>query len=335
MKLAEVQLRRIISKEIERSLSEKADKNMYSLRALFEDAPPKKSVNWESGYENFITALKRHPSSKKVNAFIAAGQLDGNQNDDKFKFSSTDIPVTDLTPMQNEIDASSTLRFLLKHPDKLKGYVKSDGPFSPAGKPIVVFNGKYIIDGHHRWSEVYCGNNEASINCINVQIAGLEPLEVLKAVQASIAVQSGEIPTESVAGINLFDISQEEFAAYVDEHLTDNFVTNIESDHAILTKLSKTGVNDDTMSLIKDYIWSNIEQLKSTSQPIDGAPSRDLMPQTSHVDWEKPLAAGLIDIVSPHAPNSAIEKASNQSEHKITKNQSIILERWHKIAGLI
>ena len=331
MKLAESKLRRIISSEIKSVLSEKN----YSLRFLLEEndsvakSSEKKSVNWETGYESFITALKRNVTSRKVKAFIAAGKLDGNPNDDKFKFSQTSVNVSDLIPMQNEIDTKSALRYSLKNPDKFQMYVKSTGPFSPGDKPIVIFNDKYIIDGHHRWAELYCCNKDASIECINAQIGGLEPLDILKAVQAAIIVQSGEVRTETVDGINLLTIDDQSLDSYLDKNITDQFVIAIENDLDVLEKIN---ASDDTLQSIKDHIVSNVEQMKNMSQPIAGAPTRGFMPQTSNINWEKPLAAGIIDIVAPHASNDALEKVA---ENKITKNQSIILERWHKIAGLI
>ena len=35
--------------------------------------------------------------------------------------------------------------------------------------PMVIFNNKYIIDGHHRWSKIYCANKNATVFCLNFE----------------------------------------------------------------------------------------------------------------------------------------------------------------------
>jgi hypothetical protein len=76
--------------------------------------------------------------------------------------------------------------------------------------------------------------------------------------------------------------------------------------------------------VIFEYVWSNVQQMQSTSQPIEGAPKRDFMPQTDDIDWMAPLKAGIIDINEPHG------KHKEESTDKGT-----VLERWQRLAGLI
>ena len=54
------------------------------------------------------------------------------------------------------------------------------------GGPVVTYNGKYVIDGHHRWSQVYAANPDAKVPTIDIR-GNLKPSEMLKVVHAAIA----------------------------------------------------------------------------------------------------------------------------------------------------
>lgn len=323
----ERKLRRIISEAASNAMARR--RSHHSLRRSLLEAG---EVGWEDKYETFVSSLGSNINDPKVKAFISAGKLDGDESDDKFKFSDTDVSVTDLTPTQNEIDINGSLKWALKDVNTFLGYVKGDGPFAPGGK-IVIFNGKYVIDGHHRWSQVYCCNKNAKISATNAQIEGLEPLEVLKAMQASIAYATGGVPTQSVKGTNLLTVDKAALDSFLDGALKEDFVSKVEGDDAALSKMkSASGSSSgDTKQVIKDYIWSNVESMKETSQAIPGAPKRDFMPQTDNVEWKDPLAQGLIDVKPPHGKSDE-GKVSQKESHR---RGGVVLERWHRLAGII
>lgn len=331
----ERKLRRLIAEAASNAMTRRDSR--YSLRRSLleadEGAPEASSnVSWDDKYESFVSSLGSNIKDPKTKAFISAGKLDGDESDDKFKFSDTDLPVSGLTPTQNEIDINGSLKWALKDAKTFLGYVNSDGPFSPGGK-IVTFNGKYVIDGHHRWSQVYCCNKNAKISATDAQIEGLEPLEVLKAMQASIAYATGGVPTQSVKGTNLLKADKGAIDSFVDGMLKDDFVATVKSDEGAVAKMKEASgsSSDDTKQLIKDYIWSNVESMKETSQAISGAPKRDFMPQTDNVDWKDPLAQGLIDVKPPHG-----KAGGGQASQKETRERGgIVLERWQRLAGII
>jgi len=263
---------------------------------LFEQA-----ITWDENYENFVKALSKNADDPKTRMFLAAGKKDGSDLDDKFRFFKRSIKVSDLTPTQNEIDFKKSLKYPIDKPLDFAKYVKSNGPFTVADN-IIVFNGKYIIDGHHRWSQLYACNKNAKIATIDVSHPGLDPIDMLKAMQAAIAISSGEVPVAVAKGINLLQTTKAEFASWMTENAGDNFYDSISADKDCLQIMKKTSSESKNVKqLVENYVWANVQQMQKTSQPIKGAPKRDFMPQTDNVDWITPLKQGQIDIEAPHA----------------------------------
>lgn len=175
--------------------------------------------------------------------------------------------VSGLKPTQNEIVLDKSLSYPLQDPMTVKSYL-SGGVVAVAGKSIVTAGGgKFVIDGHHRWSQVYCINPDAKIKALDLPIT--DPIKALKATQIGIAAQIKKIPKSTGGGVNLFTINEVALKKYVVDTITDQVVQ--------VFKLLGKG---DTPDVIADYIWGNVELLKKNSKPVQGAPKRDLMPQT-------------------------------------------------------
>lgn len=337
--LSESEFRQLVRNQIRR-LS-----NNPNIRRLHEA-----EVNWDDKYESFIAALAGNAKDPKVKAFISAGELDDDATDDKFTFGDKDVPVTSLIPTQNEIDIDKSLAYPISKPKDFINYVvNGDGAtFSPGG-PIVTYNGKYIIDGHHRWSQVYACNKNAKMKCLDIQIEGLKPLEVLKAVQASIAYATGKVPIAEVKGTNLLAIDKSGLEGWFSKAggKNLNFFAEVGANDSCMKKMKESiggGVNEavevddevyrEAQQLAVDYIWSNCESMKSTSQPVDGAPKRSFMPQVDNGgDWQSPLEQGKIDIVSPHAAPEKISKSIQSSGYQ--RSGYVVVERWQRLAGIL
>ena len=175
--------------------------------------------------------------------------------------------VSGLKPTQNEIVLDKSLSYPLQNPMTVKSYF-SGGVVAVAGKSIVTAGGgKFVIDGHHRWSQVYCINPDAKIKALDLPIT--DPIKALKATQIGIAAQIKKIPKSTGGGVNLFTINEVALKKYVVDTITDQVVQ--------VFKLAGKG---DTPDAIADYIWDNVQLLKKNSKPVQGAPKRDLMPQT-------------------------------------------------------
>jgi hypothetical protein len=175
--------------------------------------------------------------------------------------------VSMLKPTQNEIVLDKSLSYPLQDPMTVKSYL-SGGVVAVAGKSIVTAGGgKFVIDGHHRWSQVYCINPDAKIKALDLPIT--DPIKALKATQIGIAAQIKKVPKSTGGGVNLFTINEVSLKKYVVDTITDQVVQ--------VFKLLGKG---DTPDAIADYIWDNVQLLKKNSKPVQGAPKRDLMPQT-------------------------------------------------------
>jgi len=89
-----------------------------------------------------------------------------------------------------------------------------------------VFENKYILDGHHRWSQVLMTNPPGKMTVSNLTSpafgsgpAGAE--RALKATQLGIAALAGNVETKATK-TNLLSITPEQMATYVVENITDH-----------------------------------------------------------------------------------------------------------------
>tara|TARA_Y100000296_G_scaffold85275_1_gene120736 strand:+ start:460 stop:1416 length:957 start_codon:yes stop_codon:yes gene_type:complete len=291
-----------------------------------------------SEYTKFVGWLGNNINDPKVRKFISSGLADGaDPSDDMFGFSEAAPAVANLIPTQNEVDIDKSLAFPLVKTQG-KGFVQNvstNGPFT-LGDPIVIFNGKWIIDGHHRWSQLYACNKNAAITAVNITIEGVAPLNALKAVQMSIGAQTGKIPVQSVEGTNLLKIDDQGLAQWILKNVSvkatnamykagEDFINKLkqgggtaeqlpsgtksphgapetEMNEWVLTEISKNRFHKMMVTqILPRFISSNIESMQQTSQPVKGAGPRDFMPQTGGVDWAEPLKKGQIDVKPPFA----------------------------------
>jgi len=259
--------------------------------------------------KSFIQQVKVKPAQQA----ILGGLLDGQDEDDKFTVTPAVVTCRGLRPTQDEVVMSKSLEFPLTHPSDFIKYRASTGPFKvgPKGNDaIIVFAGKYVIDGHHRWSALYCCNPDAQLHAFNISKAGQssedDAADVLKAAQAAIMAKVGGIPSAQGGGRNLFETNAAEVKKYIasvignNEKLIKIYTQYLKEQGADPTRVDRV-VGEQTLSMagalmsrpvvdgLTSIIWSNIEVLKSESPPMRGATPRPAMPQTDKVG---PVGAG-------------------------------------------
>lgn len=211
-------------------------------------------------YESFISALKGLKPNQKELFIKEFGVVDAI----KPSAANTDIPVTQLRPTQSEIDWKKSLSYGLgqdcsyffKDPVKL-------------GSPVLTYKDKYIIDGHHRWSQIFMFNPRAKASCINFDYDQGSVLDVLKDFQGAVLATTGKVAV-GTAGTNIWSVSEKELRSYIDENMTD----------ACWESLVKEKVATDRNSAI-EYIIKNALLLQNKIRPAQGAPDRVDMPQTT------------------------------------------------------
>ena len=184
-------------------------------------------------------------------------------------------PVTKLRPTQNEIDVDKSLKYPLTNASSAEQCLKG-GSVAIAGKQIVTGGGgSFIIDGHHRWSQLYCINPQASIAAMDVSEI-TDPMAGLKATQLGIAGDIGKVPTAIVEGQNLLKMGKEPIVEYITKTITPE----------VIEVFKKAGKGSDATS-IAQYIWKNVALMQQKNQPVAGAPGRGIMPQTDDAkNWK-------------------------------------------------
>lgn len=214
-------------------------------------------------YKQFIAALGKHIKDPK---FVSAIQ----SLSDKLPVQTKDMTVkcTDLRPTQNEVVLTNSLSYPMTDTTTAENALKGSN-IAVAGRKVVTGGGgTFIIDGHHRWSQTYCLNPEATIQCMDLtQIT--DPEEALKATQIGIAAQTGTVPIAKGGGVNLFTISEDVLKKYVIDTITDPVIE-------IFKKYGK----GDSKEAIANYIWGNVKKLKTDNKPLNPKPNREKMPQT-------------------------------------------------------
>lgn len=205
---------------------------------------------------DFVDEIVKDPKLK----FLLSLGFGGDFSNLKLKLKKTNIPAKRLIPTQNEIGTDETLKYLVQGKDIDVCFEKT----TIIKKPIVTFQGTFIIDGHHRWSQIFVTNPDANIVCIDIT-GNLSPLSMLKAVQCTIGSNTGKLIRKDIQGKNLYNTTEKELRKYFKDNLSDTVRENLLKYY-----------EDPEGSLVQ-----NVIQLQRNNKPILNAPDRGEMPQTS------------------------------------------------------
>jgi hypothetical protein len=275
---------------------------------------------------------KMNSMQKETLKNIFSGLKDGSSNDDMVSIKETTVKASDLRPTQSEVVFGKSIPFALQRPEMFMKYYTGDGPFKvgpPNNNAIVTFKGKFILDGHHRWSSLYCVNPNASLATFDIS-APVSPLAALKLMQASIKgyIKGQDIPSNQGGGVNLFTIDQNNLFTQVEKYMTPKLAQKYIS-LGLLKSLEEdieTGrqqrrqQNPDrerkgqlkaVVQTLQGIYLKNINRMQTKNKPVSGATPRPAMPQTDSPEGSnvkvgggtpaalKPLEKGIIDFRSP------------------------------------
>ena len=140
-----------------------------------------------------------------------------------FKFvSNKAVPVSNLCPTQNEISLQDSLEKPVANEFNCM-YDLIKGQSVKLSVPIITCNGKFIIDGHHRWLQAACVNPDATMETLDLQIkTGVsgadftDTEDILKVTQSlimAIALKSGKtrLPSSDSKSLeNLYSLSAQQ-----------------------------------------------------------------------------------------------------------------------------
>lgn len=238
--------------------------------------------------EDYLDVLNTLLDDKRVRNIMRKG-FGGNWGDTTIRVSRNITKRTDsVFPTQSEIDMNKSLKWgLINYNGTVDKQIHAEPPMLK-GIPIITFNGKYILDGHHRWSQIYCFNKVrdgeptkfAAINFINKD---MRPLDILKVIQTTIGLDlqpekiEPHVASENPKTNLLNDACTEsEVRSLVEELITDETVDIMIKFH------SRDGVKNKISAM--DFIIGNCMDMKKYNNCIRNAPNRGAMPQTDADD---------------------------------------------------
>lgn len=243
-------------------------------------------------YPQFVAELGKNIRDPKFMKFLQLGMQDGKPEDDKVAFNKIAVPCAQLIPTQNEIDVTKSLLFPLAKTktQKLLQYFQG-APQAPGGPIVTCCGGKYVIDGHHRWSQLYCINPQCPIECIDMSNLG-SPELALKIAQIGAAAQ-GTFKASTTSGENLITIGEQPLKDYVMKTMGPA----CDRAYQWLMQQQQQQQQQNVKQFAADSIWQNVQQMQQNNRPISGAPNRGLMPQTgdSAQGFARRLATGKVN----------------------------------------
>lgn len=229
-------------------------------------------------YSEYIDTLNKMLDDPKAKILLKDG-FGGELGNMQFTFKKRNIPVRKLRPTQSEIDITKSVDFPLEHPENIDNFYKNADACEII-MPLITFRGNYIIDGHHRWSQVFAFNPDAKMVCFDYD-ADISPIQMLKATQGAIAAVKaengdGKIPVNTVDGENVFDekLDSNAIKEHIKKTAVDGVVDTFKKYKKELTDIDK----------VSDFVTDNLMSLKANNYPEtikgESAPNRGLMPQT-------------------------------------------------------
>jgi hypothetical protein len=190
--------------------------------------------------------LKQIAGDPEFRAIAGAGLTDqGGEADEIVTVERGSTAAQNLIPTQAEIGFSNSLADQLKN-----AYGSTEAALGMKGTPIImpspddpppailVWNGKYILDGHHRWSQVMMTNPVGVLAIDSMSGPALKSAEdALKMTQLAIALSAKKVETKPFEGKNLMDASSGDVYKFVYNNVTDEVISLLRQ----AGKLGETG----------------------------------------------------------------------------------------------
>lgn len=225
----------------------------------------------DSDYVNFVKILDSDGKSKAFLSYLRQHYKLGDDSIKTVKQAGAKygkIKCSALTPTQANISLSKSLGMI----DNGNWAVNIiNNPIEAFNDPTVTYAGKYIIDGHHRWSKAYALNGgDSEIKVLNFPaIDGVTWEDMLKAVQlAIVATQPSPQLENNVKDDNMLTSSDDVIKTFVIKNICDEVVAAM-----------KAKGRGDTKEAIADTVAENVADMRQNGKPVSGAQPRAYMPQ--------------------------------------------------------
>ena len=258
--------------------SKDSDENGEEVEELVNDLTDVKD------YDAFVKTLQglNPEQTKLLRKLVGNGEYSNN-----VKVKKVTIKVAALHPTQSEIDVNNSLIFPINKAPNGKptavDILNGKEAFVINKNPIIIYkysgDGKYyIIDGHHRWSQVFLINPKAKMEAYlyTSPEEGEAPVDFLRDFQLVIKAVHGKVQVATANhDYNVYKLSPEAIVKYVEQNMTD------EALDVWKTYKTKNGTNPfTTKKAVAEYLAKNSKLLHDNNKPAEGAPDREIMPQT-------------------------------------------------------
>ena len=249
-----------------------------------------KKLTLAKNYTDFVNALKKgFEATDNDNSFLNSLRAEFAKGSGKQKLvcEYETINVKDLVSTQSQIALSGSLEWIFSSKGKYTDYFGDS--VTPGGR-IVTYNHRYVIDGHHRWSQTYMLNPDAKINtvdCHDVPEDGDRPLATLRKFQAAVSAIVGCVPSSEVKDDNVYDMEPEKIKENLEKFISNSI--NKDSSQSVTNRIiadinKKKGnvihQGEKKKTELIDYLMKNVQNFKSNSLRLPKAGPREEMPQT-------------------------------------------------------
>lgn len=197
----------------------------------------------------------------KLYTFLSKALGDGNLADITMSKSAITMHVKTLIPCQTKINLEDSLRFLLKSDNPRNIMSMFANPVTIIA-PIVTYRKTFIIDGHHRWAELYMINPDAMITVININCDHQSPWKLLADFKSSIRDTNITASDCIVKNSNVYEMNEEQIREYVASNITDVCVQSL-----IDAKVKNNAFAVTDRNTAIEYIVRNAYDLKIFNRP--------------------------------------------------------------------
>jgi hypothetical protein len=248
--------------------------------------------------------------------------------EDVIQVDNANPGVSTLTPVQKEIGIKNSFGYIAGNATKRSATL--DAAKSGAGGEelkIVTLNSTYIVDGHHRWSQLYMLNPNATIMSYDMKIPLNDPADAMKVAQIAIAAKVDSVPSsEGDTSTDIFGALKSDSALkkYLEDPMYSALLDEIAAKGLVNQKTGDVVTNkEQAIQMLVDH--AAMLKGKGTATNI----SRFEMPQFDPKVGgpEFPEIKG--DLTSGGVNWKGIAGESRKS------NDAVILERWQKLAGIL
>ena len=312
-------------------------------RVLLEGEEGEKAIEKINPKQGLVPVVEFLNSKEGSDPKVRDHLLHNANEDEVIKVTDGSKPADSFVPTQKEISMGKSIGWPLSSWSSCKNIPTGDPtgghgnePGEDGKKPAnrVVVSGNLVVDGHHRWSQVFAiGGKKNPLMITDLEIPG-QTSEKLAVTQIAITGTMGgtdPVPSEdkpvkdNILGEDKATIKKKieaQVGQVMDSGkklLGDEWCEEAKNDPLgqKMFGIKKDMDNDTVRKTVVDTVAGNLADLPA---PAKGAPPRDKMPQFS-------LKTDPKDVMD------------NMSQGKVNWkepfNESIDMKRWHKLAGIL